>query len=117
MNCPVCKSKDARRSRRQYTADYLFSIVGVYPWRCRKCEARFYARLMTLTELLHAHCPVCGNPDLKRIAAEHVNGALSFLWRWMSIPAYRCEPCRHKYFSILPCRAKERELVEVPSSD
>lgn len=117
MNCPVCKSKDARRSRRQYTADYLFSVVGVYPWRCRKCDARFHARLMTLTELLHAHCPVCGNPDLKRIAAEHVNGPFSFLWRWMSIPAYRCEPCRHKYFSILPYRAKEQELVEVPSSD
>jgi C4-type Zn-finger protein len=117
MNCPVCKSKDTRRSRRQYTADYMFSIIGVYPWRCRKCETRFHARMMTLSELVHAHCPICGNPDLKRIAAEHVNNHFSFVWRWLSIPAYPCEPCRHKYFSIRPCQAKERELAGVTSSD
>src|SRR5271167_3876807 len=117
MICPVCKSKDARRSRRQYTADYVFSVFGVYPWRCRKCEARFHARLMTLSDSLHVHCPICGNPELKRISAEHVNSPLSFLWRRISIPAYRCEPCRHKYFSILPYRTKQEELGQLSSAD
>jgi C4-type Zn-finger protein len=117
MNCPVCKSKDARRSHRQYMADHIFSLVGVYPWRCRNCEARFHARLMTLSDSLHAHCPVCGNHELKRISGEHVKIPFSFLWRWLSIPAYRCEPCRHKYFSILPYRMPEEEFVEMSSAD
>jgi C4-type Zn-finger protein len=117
MNCPVCKSKEARRSRRQYTADYVFSAFGVYPWRCRKCETRFYARLMTLSNSLHAHCPLCGNHELKRISAEHVSSRLAFLGRWLSIPAYRCEPCRHKYFSVLPQRTRQREVAHVSSAD
>jgi len=112
MTCPVCNSSDARRSRRQHLGDYLLSAIGVYPWRCRDCEARFYGRLLPLSALFHAHCPICGNPDLKRISNEYVNSRFAFLWRKLSIPAYRCEPCRHKYFSIKPCRAKEHELVE-----
>ena len=117
MTCPVCKSKDARRSRRQNIPDYLFSAFGVYPWRCRNCETRFYARLMTLSDSLHAHCPICGNHELKRISPEHVNTPLAFLWRMTSIPAYRCEPCRYKYFSIRPQRQNESELARMGSVD
>jgi hypothetical protein len=81
------------------------------------CETRFYARAITLGDALRAHCPICGNPDLKRIAAEHVEGTFAFVWRGLSIPAYRCEPCRYKYFSILPFRIKhEQELQQVSSA-
>jgi C4-type Zn-finger protein len=111
MTCPVCKSSAARRSRRQHFGDYVFSVLGVYPWRCKECESRFYARLMPLGDSLRAHCPICGNPDLKRISADYVDSPLAFLWRKLSIPAYRCEPCRHKYFSVKPCRSKDHELV------
>jgi len=117
MNCPVCKSNDARRSRRHTTTDYIFGAAGVYPWRCRKCESRFYARLMTLSDSLRAHCPICGNHELKRISAEHVDTKLAFLWRRLSIPAYRCEPCRYKYFTILPYRSRERGLAQITSAD
>jgi uncharacterized protein with PIN domain len=72
---------------------------------------------MTLSDTLHAHCPICGNHELKRISAEHVSGAFAFLWRWLSVPAYRCEPCRHKYFSVLPYRTRERELAQMSSAD
>jgi predicted nucleic acid-binding Zn ribbon protein len=109
MTCPVCKCKEARRSRRQNLADNLLSIVGIYPWRCTKCETRFYARVRSLSDSLHAHCPICGNPDLKRIAAEHVDSTFGFVWRRLPIPAYRCEPCRYKYFSIRPLRHLEEE--------
>lgn len=116
MTCPVCKGKDARRSRRQNLSDYALSIIGVYPWRCLSCETRFHARPMSLTDSLHAHCPICGNMELKRISAERVDSHLAFLWRRLSIPAYRCEPCRYKYFSIRPVREKENELAEMASS-
>src|SRR5215470_10605102 len=107
MTCPICKGKDARRSRRQSAADYILSVMGVYPWRCRDCRARFFARLMPLSDSLHAHCPICGNIDLKRISPEHVDTYFAFLWAALRVPAYRCDPCRHKYFSILPTRGSE----------
>ena len=115
MTCPVCKGKDTRRSRRQNAADYVLSVFGVYPWRCRDCRARFYARLMNLSDTLHAHCPICGNVELKRISPEHVDTPLGFIWSMLRVPAYRCEPCRHKYFSVLPSRPTE--FAEAPSTD
>jgi hypothetical protein len=110
MTCPICKGVEARRSRRQNATDYVLSVVGVYPWRCKDCRARFYARLMPLGDSLHAHCPICGNMGLKRIAPEHVDAAMAWVWRWLQIPAYRCEPCRHKYFSVLPYANGKRAL-------
>lgn len=111
MTCPICKHADTRRSRRRSLGDRCLGIVGVYPWRCRACETRFYARIMPLADSLHAHCPICGNPDLKRIDPEHVDSMFAFLWRHLRIPAYRCEPCRHKYFSVRPYRSRAEELV------
>jgi C4-type Zn-finger protein len=72
---------------------------------------------MPLGDAIHAHCPICGNLELKRISAEYVPGHFTFLWRLLSIPAYRCEPCRHKYFSIRPYRSRDREYIEMTSSD
>jgi hypothetical protein len=115
MNCPICKQAGARRSRRQTTADYILSAIGVYPWRCPGCRARFHARLMTLSKSLHAHCPICGNLALKRISAGHVDSAFGFLWRNLRIPAFRCEPCRHKYFSILPLQQPVKQEVSMSS--
>jgi transposase-like protein len=116
MICPICKSKDARRSRRQFTADFMLSVFGVYPWRCNDCHARFHGRLMPLGESLRAHCPICGNQEVKRIAPEHVTTAMSFMWRFLHIPAYRCVPCRYKYFSVRPRRQLRRELEQPLSS-
>ena len=98
-------------------ADYALTSIGVYPWRCKQCEARFHARLMPINDALHAHCPLCGNSQLKRISADYIATPLSFFWRTLRIPAYRCEPCRHKYFSILPYRSRPRPLEELSSAD
>jgi C4-type Zn-finger protein len=117
MNCPICKHEGARRSRRQTTADYILSVIGVYPWRCQGCKARFHARLMSLSNSLHAHCPICGNLALKRISPEHVTSLFGFLWRKLRIPAFRCEPCRHKYFSILPLHRQAEREVGLTSGD
>jgi len=102
MTCPICKQLNARRSKRQTAMDYIMSMAGVYPWRCRDCHARFYARQMPLNEVLRAHCPKCGNLDLQKISPEYVDAPFAVIWRVLRIPSYRCEPCRHKYFSILP---------------
>ena len=109
MICPICKGNDSRRSRRQSAGDYILSVFGVYPWRCHDCHGRFHARLMPLGDSVRVHCPICGNQDVKRIAPEHVESPMGFLWRLLRVPAYRCPPCRHKYFSVRLRRDEEAE--------
>jgi len=112
MNCPACQAAACRRSRRRSASDYLFSTVGVVPWRCRSCEIRFHARAIPLRYLFYARCRICGNLELQRISPEKVAGVLSRLGRWLKLPAVRCAPCRHKFFSLRPqLRAEQRARV------
>jgi len=70
--------------------------------------------MVPLGDTLRAHCPVCGNQVVKRISAEHVATPLAFVWRVLGVPAYRCQPCRYKYFSLRlrPRREEKRSEVE-----
>jgi len=52
--------------------------------------------------LLNAHCSVCGNLEVKRISPDLVDGITAPLWRALAIPAFRCIPCRNKFFTLLP---------------
>ena len=104
MTCPNCHGSDSRRSRRRSAKDYLFSVVGVLPWRCSECETRFYERAFPLRHLFYAHCAICGNFDLQRIAPERIPGLLPVVGRFLRLPALRCEPCRHKFFSVRPLK-------------
>jgi hypothetical protein len=92
-------------------------LVGIIPWRCQECESRFHARSLPFRYLLYAHCSICGNLDLKKISPEHVPGALSFAGRFMRIPALRCEPCRHKFFTVRPLNENGRRMEEFNSTD
>jgi hypothetical protein len=84
--------------------DYLYGVVGLIPWRCNQCEHRFRARALPLTDWKYAHCSICGNLDLKRISPEHVPGFVGIFGRLLGLPSLRCEPCRHKFFSIRPLK-------------
>jgi hypothetical protein len=90
--------------------------VGIIPWRCQDCESRFHARSLPFRYLLYAHCGICGNLELKKISSEHVPGMMSFAGRFMRIPALRCEPCRHKFFTVRPV-IEDAGQMEVTSTD
>jgi uncharacterized protein with PIN domain len=84
------------------------------PWRCRTCELRFYAWRVAFSFSRYAHCPRCGNFELQHIARERVDeGALLFLKRFFGFPAYRCDPCRQKFFSVRPFRRIVPSMVSV----
>jgi hypothetical protein len=100
MDCPVCHSSGGRRSRRRTWLDYLLGFVGLVPWRCIQCEARFHARAQALRNVRYARCGICGNQELQRISASYVPGILSIGARLLGMPALRCDPCRHKFFSF-----------------
>jgi|SRR5450432_70353 hypothetical protein len=117
MICPICKKTEVRRSHRQTVADHLLAFLGVYPWRCQSCQSRFHSRLMPLGHFFRAHCPYCGNLELRRISPDFVGAPFAVVWRALNIPAFRCDPCRHKYFSILPMRETEDSFYTPSSAD
>jgi hypothetical protein len=91
--------------------DYLYGVAGVLPWRCETCETRFRARHVPWRNMLYAHCAICGNAELQRISPVYVPGISSLVARVLRIPALRCAPCRHKFFSVRPL-LRESESVE-----
>jgi phage FluMu protein Com len=105
MICPQCRSANCFRSHRDGILDLCFSAFGLRPWRCHTCDKRFYAARVAWPFLRYAHCPRCGNFDLEHIPrnrAEH--GTFLLAKRFFRLPAYRCDPCRQRFFSILPPR-------------
>ena len=100
MICPGCRSVNCFRSHRDGILDFALSLAGMRPWRCHDCERRFHAWTVAAIHERYAHCPRCGNFDLEHISRERVEaGTLIFLKRWLRFPAYRCDPCRHRFFS------------------
>lgn len=115
MICPQCRSADCFRSRRGGVVDFFFSIFGLKPWRCHTCNRRFRAHRVAIPFVKYAHCPRCGNFDLERISRERVEeGTFVFLKRHMNFSAYRCDPCRQRFFSVLPYRRILPSMVPEP---
>jgi len=105
MICPRCRSAECYRSHRGGITDFVASLTGTRPWRCMACELRFYAWKVAAAFSLNAHCPRCGNFNLEHISRERVEaGSMITLKRWLGFPAYRCDPCRHRFFSVKPFR-------------
>jgi DNA-directed RNA polymerase subunit RPC12/RpoP len=80
--------------------DYVIGLTGLRPWRCSKCGRRFFARSVALRYAFTVHCQQCGNLAVHRIGREYVTGSWLSLPRWLHAPAYRCDPCRNRFFSI-----------------
>ena len=95
--------------------DHLFGFAGILPWRCESCGIRFRARAMSFRNFLYAHCGVCGNHELQRISGEYVPGVTALLGRILGLPALRCAPCRHKFFSVRPLRREEPGVAAASS--
>jgi len=113
MICPQCRSADCFRSHREGPIDRLNSLTGLRPWRCHTCDWRFYAWRVATRFEGYAHCPRCGNFDLEHISRERVEaGTLVAPKRWLGFPAYRCDPCRHRFFSVRRYRRIVPSLAE-----
>jgi DNA-directed RNA polymerase subunit RPC12/RpoP len=110
MVCPACHAGGSRRSRRRSVIDYVFAAVGMVPWRCVQCEKRFHARSVALRNVRYARCAICGNLELQKISPQYVAGPLSFFARLLELPALRCDPCRHKFFSMRPVLRESARL-------
>lgn len=100
MLCPECCGANCYRSHRDGIMDLISSVVGLRPWRCHTCEHRFQAWRVAASFEQYVHCPQCGNFDLEHISRERVDqGTMLLAKRWLGFPAYRCDPCRRRFFS------------------
>ena len=116
MICPQCRSADCFRSRRSGLADFWGTLAQLRPWRCEACDKRFYAWTVAVSFTRYAHCPRCGNFDLQHITRERVDqGTLPSVKRFFGFPAYRCDPCRQKFFSLLPHRRIVPSMIPATS--
>ena len=105
MICPRCRSGDCLRSRRGGIGDFFATMIRLRPWRCQACDLRFYAWTVAVPFARYVHCPRCGNFDLQHVARERVGpGIPNIIKRFLGFPAYRCDPCRQKFFSLLTYR-------------
>jgi hypothetical protein len=115
MICPACHAPACRRSRKRTFMDFAAALIGSLPWRCSSCATRFRSRPAPFADRFSAHCAICGNHELKRIAPEHVTGFSAPFKRFLGMPAYRCIPCRHKFFSIRPLREAQDDQLRIAS--
>ena len=114
MICPQCRSADCYRSHRGGVLDFLGTVAGLRPWRCHTCDLRFYAWRVAVSFAGYAHCPRCGNFDLEHIARDRVGmGAWTSVQRFLGLSAYRCDPCREKFFSLRPYRRIVPSMISV----
>jgi DNA-directed RNA polymerase subunit RPC12/RpoP len=101
FSCPKCASAEIRRSRRQGSFELLGMLIGVYPFRCLKCNERFSGNVWILANRGNATCPRClrldVQPAMKR--DSHMTARDRFK---LSLGAhmYRCVPCRLTFFSF-----------------
>jgi hypothetical protein len=112
MICPHCFNEECRRSHRRGARDFLLGLTGLRPWRCRECSTRFFAWSVPNSLVQYAHCPRCGNLDVRRISREYVTGPFAWLFGKLGLPAYRCAPCRYKFFTI----RRHLRIVPAPQS-
>ena len=109
MICPQCRSDRCRRSKRRGPKDYTIGLTGLRPWRCTNCNNRFFAGVVALRHVFAVHCDMCGNFDLQRIGRGYVTGWFAWAFRLAKVPAYRCDLCRNRFFSL----RRRRILVPV----
>jgi uncharacterized protein with PIN domain len=77
------------------------------------CQARFHAWNVAPRNLMFASCPRCGNLDLQKILKERaVDGTMVWLKRAANFSAYRCEPCRWRFFSLRPLSGMGERIRE-----
>jgi NAD-dependent SIR2 family protein deacetylase len=116
MICPQCRSANCFQSHRDGMLDYTLSAISLRPWRCHTCDNRFYAWRVAAAFQRFTHCPKCGNFDLEHISRERVDrGSLLSLKRRLHFPAYRCDPCRERFFSVRLFRRIRPSMVIEPS--
>jgi hypothetical protein len=105
--CPSCGGHSLRASKIRGAVERLRSFVGIFPFRCRQCGARFSTSLWDPGNWRYARCPNCLGTELSRWSEHYYNAppGLRMLVR-LGATRYRCEFCRRNFASFRACKER-----------
>jgi len=107
VSCPQCGSKHLRFSKIRGVGAKLRSIVGILPFRCRKCDHRFDAAIWSLSAVRYARCPKCLRMELSTWSEQYYHPPASTVLKLrLGATPYRCEFCRCNFASFRACKER-----------
>lgn len=94
-------------SRVRGLSERVRSILGIYPVRCRACDARFFSSIWHFRYLRYARCPRCYRMDLSTWSEQYYNPpTLTRAMLRLGATPYRCEYCRCNFASFRACKER-----------
>ena len=101
--CQHCGGTSLRRSKRQSAFELSKMLLGIYPFRCLDCDARFWVSVWLFKKLPFAKCPKCLSGELIIWPEKYFHPTLRYrLLVAIGAHRYRCVPCRHNFLSLRP---------------
>ncbi len=105
--CPSCGSRRIRSARLSGFAEHIKSVVGLIPFRCRECDARFESFLLDFSLWRYARCPKCLRTDLSTWSEHYYRPPFGTrLFLRLGATPYRCEFCRCNFASFRACKER-----------
>jgi hypothetical protein len=107
LSCPKCGTRDARVSKRRNFAEYVETVLGIYPLRCRRCRFRWKTSVWDSRAWKFARCPRCYRQELTTWSEQYYHPPrwTVLLLRFGATP-YRCSPCRCNFVSFRACKER-----------
>jgi hypothetical protein len=118
LTCGNCGSTSLRRSKRQSILELPRMLMGVYPFRCLDCDARFWVSVWLFSKLPFAKCPRCLSVELTTWPERYYHPTIwCNLLMVFGAHRYRCTPCRCNFLSFRPRQIPKSLKPEQPGED
>ena len=120
LECANCGSKQIRRARYANWAERLRGVLGIHPFRCRRCTHRFSVSIWLFGKLRYAKCPRCLRLELTTWSRRYYKvGFLKNFLIAFGAQKYRCPACRCNFVSFRPRKAtvKPGEQPEISADE
>ena len=107
LACPKCGTRDIRVSHLHGIGEQLRGLIGKYPLRCRRCNARWETSVWEDGDWKYARCPRCYRQQLATWSEQYYHAP-----RWTRIllrlgaTPYRCAACRCNFASFRKCKER-----------
>jgi hypothetical protein len=107
LACPKCGTRDIRVSHSYGIREQLRGLIGKYPLRCRRCNARWETSVWEDGAWKYARCPRCYRQELTTWSEQYYHAPrwTRMLLRLGATP-YRCAACRCNFASFRKCKER-----------
>lgn len=90
-----------RISQSRDFAEKVSRFLGLYPMRCKNCDARFRGSIWAVTEFIYARCPRCYRTTLTTWDPRYyAPGPMTVFLMSLGAKRVRCDACRYNFVSF-----------------